>query len=62
MRVVVFPKVEEWLDDDQRAVPVQNTIPSKYSSLDTTDLEYEVNPSDNEINIELSSGRGPRQR
>jgi len=56
-RVVVFPKVEEWIDDDSRASRPQNPVPRKYSSLKTTDLVFEVKPENNEIHIELQSGR-----
>ena len=54
-RVVVLPDLSQ-MTDNPHAPPLPITVPVKYSALETTDLEYEVEPGDNRIDIELRSG------
>ncbi|MHC4177951.1 MAG: hypothetical protein ACYSWU_10610 [Planctomycetota bacterium] len=51
-RAVVLPDRSQ-ATDDPNAPPLPVTVPPKYSALETTDLEYEVQPRDNTINIDL---------
>ena len=53
-RVVVLPDLSQ-MTDNPNAPPLPITVPVKYSALETTNLEYEVEPGDNPIDIELRS-------
>jgi hypothetical protein len=55
-RAVVLPDLSQ-MTDNPNAPPLPITVPVKYSALETTDLEYEVEPGDNRIDIELH-GKG----
>ncbi len=51
-RAVVLPDRSQ-ATDDPGSPPLPVTVPLKYSLPETTDLEYEVQPHDNTINIDL---------
>lgn len=53
-RAVVLPDRSQ-ATDDPNAPPLPITVPPRYSTLETTDLEYEVQPRDNTIDIDLDS-------
>ena len=52
-RAVVLADQSRMTDDPNAPLPI--TVPIKYSAPDTTDLEYEVQPRENAINIDLHS-------
>lgn len=52
-RAVVLPDQSRMTDDPNAPLPI--TVPIKYSAPETTDLEYEVQPHENAINIDLHS-------
>ncbi len=55
-RAVVLPDLSQLTDDPAAPLPV--TVPPRYSALETTDLEYEVKPGENRIDVELHSADG----
>ncbi len=52
-RAVVLPDLSQMTDDPTATIPI--TVPIKYSALETTDLEYEVQPPGGTVDIDLHS-------